>query len=217
MRHIQIRVLATLGVAAFALAACGSSSKASSTDTDRHHGDDRGTARRPRHRRRRQPAAATVSLATTTKLGKVLVDAKGMTLYRFDNDTTAGKSTCGAGQCASTWPAATVTGTPTPGDGRDEALTTFTRDDGKTQLQIDGHPLYTFAGDAKPGDTNGQGIINKWYAVNGTGEQGRRQLLTSLRSSDRTARASGSGRRARRSARRRPACRRGRSSGSGTR
>ena len=60
--------------------------------------------------------------------------------------------------------AATVTGTPVPGAGVSN-LTTFTRaDDSKTQLQIDGHPLYTFAG-----DTNGQGIINKWYAVNGAG------------------------------------------------
>jgi predicted lipoprotein with Yx(FWY)xxD motif len=62
-----------------------------------------------------------------------------------------------------------VTGTPVPGTGV-SSLTTFTRaDNGKTQLQIDGHPLYTFAGDSKPGDTNGEGIINKWYAVSGTG------------------------------------------------
>jgi predicted lipoprotein with Yx(FWY)xxD motif len=169
MRHFRIRALATVAVAAFALAACGSSSKASSPDTTAAPATTEAPTTTAASSTTAAPAAATVTLATTTKLGKVLVDAKGMTLYRFDNDTTAGKSTCGAGQCASTWPAAIVTGTPTPGAGVSK-LTTFTRaDDGKTQLQIDGHPLYTFAGDSKPGDTNGQGIIGKWYAVNGTG------------------------------------------------
>jgi predicted lipoprotein with Yx(FWY)xxD motif len=103
----------------------------------------------------------------------VVVDSKGMTLYRFDNDTVAGKSTCAAGPCASTWPAAIVTGTPTPGAGIEASkLSTFKRaDDGKTQLQIGGHPVYTFAGDAKAGDTNGQGILGKWYAVGPGGDK----------------------------------------------
>ena len=157
-----------------ALAACGSSSKASQLrprdDAPPRH------PTRPRHppdhhAGGRCSGRATVTLATT-KLGKVLVDAKGFTLYRFDNDTAAGKSTCGAGPCASTWPAATVTGTPTAGAGIEASkLTTFTRDDGKTQLQIAGHPLYTFAGDTKAGDTNGQGIIGKWFAVNANGDK----------------------------------------------
>jgi predicted lipoprotein with Yx(FWY)xxD motif len=99
----------------------------------------------------------------------VLVDDQGRTVYRFDNDTTPGKSTCGPGVCANTWPAVIVTGTPTAGPGVDATLTTFTRGDGKTQLQVDGHPLYTFAGDTKAGDTNGEGILNKWYAVTADG------------------------------------------------
>jgi predicted lipoprotein with Yx(FWY)xxD motif len=99
----------------------------------------------------------------------VLVDADGRTVYRFDNDTTPGKSTCAPGVCANTWPAVIVTGTPAAGPGIDGKLSTFTRADGKTQLQIDGHPLYTFAGDAKAGDTNGQGILEKWYAVTADG------------------------------------------------
>jgi predicted lipoprotein with Yx(FWY)xxD motif len=173
MRHFRIRALATVAVAAFALAACGSSSKAGSSDTTAPAttaAPDTTVAPAATDTTAAPAATASVKLATTPKLGKVLVDAKGMTLYRFDNDTVAGKSTCGPGQCASTWPAAIVTGTPTPAAGVTN-LTTFTRDDGKTQLQIDGHPLYTFAGDSKPGDTNGQGILDKWYAVNGTGEK----------------------------------------------
>src|ERR1700760_523358 len=38
--------------------------------------------------------------------GGMLVDAKGMTLYTYDKDTEAGKSSCVA-QCLAAWPAAT--------------------------------------------------------------------------------------------------------------
>ncbi len=41
--------------------------------------------------------------ATDKQLGTFLVDAKGMTLYIFDNDKERGKSTCYGG-CAETWP-----------------------------------------------------------------------------------------------------------------
>jgi predicted lipoprotein with Yx(FWY)xxD motif len=161
MRQSHIRALASIAVAAFALAACGSSSKSSSPTTLAPTSSSAA------------PTAATpvVKLAATSKLGRVLVDDKGLTVYRFDNDTTPGKSMCGPGVCARTWPAVIVTGTPTAGPGVGGKLSTFIRSDGKTQLQIDGHPLYTFAGDAKPGDTNGQGILDKWYAVTADGDK----------------------------------------------
>ena len=172
MRQFRVRALVTLA-AAFALAACGSSSKSSSYTASSTIPSSTtvapGTTAAPTTV---APVAdATVKVATT-KLGMVLVNDKGLTLYRFDNDTTPGASTCGAGVCAQTWPAATVTGTPTAGPGIDASkLTTFTRADGSTQLQIAGHPLYRFAGDTKAGDTNGQGILNKWYAAGPDGDK----------------------------------------------
>ncbi|HUI47601.1 MAG TPA: hypothetical protein VL119_02820 [Acidimicrobiia bacterium] len=177
MRLSHLRALALAGVAAFALAACGSSSKSSSSSTATTTAPPATAAPATTASPATTAApAATAATATTslkvamTKLGTVLVDSKGMTLYRFDGDTTPGQSNCGAGQCASTWPAATVTGKPTVGPGIDAALvTTFMRSDGMTQMQIAGHPLYTFAGDAKPGDTNGEGIIDMWYAAGPTG------------------------------------------------
>lgn len=168
MHKFHVRALATVAVAAFALAACGSSAKTSSPSTTTSTAAPDTTTAAPTTTV--APAAATVTVATS-KLGKIIVDSKGMTLYRFDADTVAGKSACGAGQCATTWPAATVTGTATPGPGVTGALSSFTRDDGTTQLQIAGHPLYTFAGDAKPGDTNGEGIIKKWYVVGPAGDK----------------------------------------------
>jgi predicted lipoprotein with Yx(FWY)xxD motif len=168
MRLFHARVLATVAVAAFGLAACGSSSKPSSSPATTAAP---GTTLAPDTTTAAPtttvaPAAATVTVATSAKLGKIVVDSKGMTLYRFDNDTAPGASTCTAAPCSTTWPAATVTGTPVAGAGVDDSkLSTFTTADGKKQLQMDGHPLYTFAGDAKAGDTNGQGILDKWYAV----------------------------------------------------
>jgi predicted lipoprotein with Yx(FWY)xxD motif len=172
MRQVHIRALAATGVAALALAACGSSSKPSSSSasptTTVASTNSPTTGAAPTTAVSANP---TVKLAST-KLGMVLVDDKGRTLYRFDNDTTPGKSTCGPGVCASTWPALIVTGTPTAGPGiKASNLSTFKRDDGTMQLQIEGHPLYMFAGDTKPGDTNGQGILGKWYAVTADGDK----------------------------------------------
>ena len=152
--HFSVRSIAIAAIAVLALGACGSSSKSSSPSTSSEPSTTTVS-----------DAAATVKVATTS-LGKVLVDDKGLTLYRFDNDTTPGKSACAAGVCEQTWPPEIVTGTPSAGAGIDASkLTTFTRDDGKPQLQIDGHPLYHFVQDAKAGDTKGQGILGKWYAA----------------------------------------------------
>jgi predicted lipoprotein with Yx(FWY)xxD motif len=172
MRFINIRTVSIVAVAAFALAACGSSSKAATTPdtTTATVAPDTTTVPAATTTTAAPAADASVKLATTS-LGSVLVDAKGMTLYRFDADTVAGKSACGTG-CDTTWPAATVTGAATAGTGIDASkLTTFTRDDGAKQLQIDGHPLYTFSGDAKAGDTKGQGIITKWWVVGAAGDE----------------------------------------------
>ena len=60
---------------------------------------------------------------------------------------------------------------PTAGEGADESLLgTTERDDGEMQVTYDGHPLYTFASDTAPGDTNGQGVGEVWYVVDATGK-----------------------------------------------
>jgi predicted lipoprotein with Yx(FWY)xxD motif len=112
------------------------------------------------------PTAATV-MGRTTKLGPTLVDGSGRTLYLFRSDTPT-MSTC-YGSCASVWPPASAASTPhTTGGARVDLLGTLRRTDGTTQLTYQGHPLYYFAGDAKPGDTTGQGLNQfgaRWYAL----------------------------------------------------
>jgi len=89
-----------------------------------------------------------------------------MTLYTFDKDVAgSGVSNC-TGGCLTTWPALTVAAgdTPTGGAGVTGTLGTITRaDNGALQVTYNGLPLYFFANDKAPGDTNG--IYTNWRAV----------------------------------------------------
>jgi predicted lipoprotein with Yx(FWY)xxD motif len=116
--------------------------------------------------------AAAVKTRHTQK-GTVLVDGQGRTLYLFLKDKTT-RSTC-SGECAADWPPLLTTGAPRASSGARKALLgTTRRADGKTQVTYDGHPVYRFSGDAKPGDVKGQGIDEfgaRWYAVVASGRR----------------------------------------------
>jgi predicted lipoprotein with Yx(FWY)xxD motif len=109
---------------------------------------------------------ATVAVASS-RLGDILVDGDGRTLYAFTKDK-GDQSAC-SGECATNWPA--LTGAAKAGTGVQAALlSTSTQANGSSQVIYGGKPLYYFAGDAKPGDTNGQGVGNVWFAVTADGE-----------------------------------------------
>lgn len=92
-----------------------------------------------------------------TKLGQILVNAQGRTLYMFAADKH-GKSTC-YGQCATFWPPLLTSSAHVTGTGVTASLLSTTkRTDGKLQITYNGHPLYRFLKDAKSGQTNGQGL-----------------------------------------------------------
>jgi len=108
----------------------------------------------------------TVAVASST-LGNILVDGDGRTLYAFTKDK-GDQSAC-TGDCATSWPA--LTGTATAGTGvQASMLSTSMQANGKSQVTYGGKPLYYFAGDAKPGDTNGQDVGNVWFALTADGE-----------------------------------------------
>jgi predicted lipoprotein with Yx(FWY)xxD motif len=103
-----------------------------------------------------------------TDLGPVLTDAEGLTLYAFTNDTD-GTSTCEGG-CAEAWPPVAVDGAELP-EGLDaDVFSVVERSDGTYQLAANGAPLYTYASDAAPGDTTGQGSGGVWYVVTPDGD-----------------------------------------------
>jgi predicted lipoprotein with Yx(FWY)xxD motif len=113
-----------------------------------------------------EASGATVAVANS-KLGDILVDADGRTLYAFTKDQ-GDQSAC-SGQCATNWPA--LTGTATAGTGAQATLlSTAMQTDGNSQVTYDGRPLYYFAGDTKPGDINGQGVGNVWFVLSASGD-----------------------------------------------
>ena len=109
-------------------------------------------------------ATLTLSLADTN-VGSAVVDGDGNTVYLFTNDD--GAPTCND-SCADTWPPV-----PTPataGAGVDaDLIGSATRADGTEQATYGGWPLYYYAADTAPGDTNGQGIGEVWFTIDATG------------------------------------------------
>jgi predicted lipoprotein with Yx(FWY)xxD motif len=116
-------------------------------------------------------AGTTIAVATNSKLGQILVDGKGMTVYLFVADH-ATASTCYT-SCAQVWPPVLTNGAPVAGTGATASLLgTTKRTDGKTEVTYNGHPLYYFVTDKKPGDTTGQGVTGFgeiWYVMSPAG------------------------------------------------
>jgi predicted lipoprotein with Yx(FWY)xxD motif len=103
-----------------------------------------------------------------TSLGTVLVNSKGLTLYLFEGDTS--KHLGCNGTCLKAWFPVTGTGSVS-GSAKASELGTEKRGAG-TQVTYGGHPLYTFVGDTKPGQVNGQALKlngNLWYVVSSSG------------------------------------------------
>jgi predicted lipoprotein with Yx(FWY)xxD motif len=121
------------------------------------------------------PRAATSASAPSvqvaqTKLGRILVNGQGRTLYLYMKDRGT-KSACSR-RCAQVWPPATVSGTPVAGPGVAAAKLTTTRSaDNGRQLVYNGHPLYTLSADVRPGQINGEGFLGTWFVVSAEGKR----------------------------------------------
>ncbi|MEV8022849.1 SCO0930 family lipoprotein [Streptomyces sp. NPDC086554] len=110
-------------------------------------------------------SAGQLAVWDSKKLGKVVTDSEGLTLYRFDKDTAQPpKSNC-EGACATTWPVVSAKGAVAPPGVDDSLMGEITRSDGSKQLTIDGWPMYRYAKDKKAGDAKGQGVGGTWYAA----------------------------------------------------
>ena len=114
-------------------------------------------------------ADAVTVKAVSSPLGTILVDQDGKTLYLFEADSM-NKSNCSGG-CLSLWPAVMANGKTTAGSGVSAGMIGTAT--GSSQVTYAGHPLYWFAGDTAPGDTNGEGLTDfggAWYAVSPAGK-----------------------------------------------
>ncbi len=165
-------LVGALGAAAVVVAACGSTTQSSASVPSKSS---------PSASSKPSPSASSAAPSAAGKgaevethsgaMGTFLTDRAGRTLYLFAADTGS-KSTC-SGSCAAFWPPLLTKGAPeASGGATGSMLGTTARSDGSTQVTYNGHPLYYFKEDTKPGDTNGQGLDNfgaKWWLVTPAG------------------------------------------------
>ena len=149
MRKVLIGLVTVLAVA------CGASTPAASTPAATPSGP------------------ATVAVASNAKLGQILVDSGGRTLYLFEADKST-SSTC-YGACATYWPPLLTNGPPKAGTGASGTLLgTTKRTDGSVQVTYAGHPLYYVVTDHNPGDATGQAVNNfgaHWFVLGPDGNK----------------------------------------------
>jgi predicted lipoprotein with Yx(FWY)xxD motif len=166
-------LLAALALGTLGLAACGGSggggvygSSGTTGSTAAANSASTGTST--------GTSSSTMAVAAlrtaSTSLGTVVVDGAGMTVYEFDKDTKGSGTSACSGGCLKLWPAVPASGTPTL-TGVSGTVGTITRDDGTTQVTLNGHPLYTYANDAKAGDVTGQGVGGIWWVVGPDGSE----------------------------------------------
>jgi predicted lipoprotein with Yx(FWY)xxD motif len=150
--------------AALLLAACGSSGGKVSSSSPPTSASTSTSSSAPG-----SESAKPIAMTASTKLGQLLVDSKGMTVYTLTKD---GKPVPCTGQCLTFWPPLLLPAGETSAAGAGVAnLGTATTSGGK-QVSYKGDPLYRFSMDKAPGDTNGEGINafgGTWHVVKITG------------------------------------------------
>jgi predicted lipoprotein with Yx(FWY)xxD motif len=163
---VLIAALAPVG-----LAACGSSGDSEGAAATAASAPAPQTATQTAQ----QPAAtkgpATVKVGRS-RLGPILVDGSGRTLYLFTQDKPR-RSVCTSDylNCTTIWPPLTTTGRTRGEAGvKTGLLKVFDRTKpAGSQVAYHGHPLYLFADDKQPGDVKGQGMYDYWYVLSPSG------------------------------------------------
>lgn len=155
----KLMLPAVLGAAAVVATACGTGSSL--------YGSSPPSPAPP-------PTGAGVAVGVgSSNLGPLLVDGNGRTLYLFEADSS-GSSTCYS-VCAQAWPPLLTHGDPTANTGiTARELGTVRRHDGTSEVTYNGHPLYYYVGDTRPGDTTGQALNQfgaEWYVLGPAGSK----------------------------------------------
>jgi len=106
-----------------------------------------------------------------SRLGPILVDGNGRTLYLWTSDPANRSSCLSDFGCPTYWPPLLTAGKPRAGSGVNAHLLGVIHRSKPAGLQVtyNGHPLYYDAADTSPGDIKGQGQINEWYVVSPAG------------------------------------------------
>lgn len=140
-------------------------------ETEGHGADGAWNALAPDGNKASARNAKQIKAVENPELGKILADGQGRTVYRFDKDSAwPMKSNC-KGDCLKMWEPVKPVERDKVSGVNPKLLTTYKRADGTKQLTIDCWPLYTFKGDKKAGDINGQGKMGLWHAVKDDGKR----------------------------------------------
>lgn len=145
------------------LAACGSSNGGSSTSGQPAAGGAGSSASGA------ASGGVTALKTESSSLGKIVTDASGRALYKYDKDTQGATSSACTGACMSIWPPADEGSSMPMVSGVTAKLATIKGPDGKTQLTLAGWPLYYFSGDTGPGTVAGQNYQGIWHVVTAAG------------------------------------------------
>lgn len=153
----RLMIMCTALASAAILAACGSSYQAASSGGSSSSGGSGGSG------------DGALGIRSIKNAGTVLTTSEGMTLYMRTTDRN-GKITC-TGKCASNWPPLIGSGPlPKLPSGASGQIAALKRPDGgQKQVTFAGHPLYTFVHDSAPGQANGQGLDDVWFAMKANG------------------------------------------------
>jgi predicted lipoprotein with Yx(FWY)xxD motif len=109
-------------------------------------------------------AVTTVNKTQNSALGPIIVTTTGFTLY--------GDSTRCTGSCTAVWKPLLIStkAKPVAGPGVSvKLLGTVSAGAGKLQVTYKNHPLFTYSGDHKPGEVNGQGRGGTWHVLTPAG------------------------------------------------
>ncbi|MCU1351594.1 MAG: putative lipoprotein [Acidimicrobiales bacterium] len=159
------RALAVLVVATLALASCG---KKSSSSSNTSASDSAAATTAAPAASQTSTTAGSQAMALTTKkhakLGSILADAKGATVYTLTNNGSA--VACDA-TCAKVWPPVIASGTATPAGPT--GVKVGAEMAGSTRIvTAGGLPVYRFVQDKDSGDAYGDGITSfggTWHVV----------------------------------------------------
>ena len=163
----QVSLLAAGGTLALLVAACSSGGSAGTSAGGGGAGTTGPASSGSMSSGATSSGGGTMVTTANGTVGTYLTDGSGRTLYLWMADKS-GKSNC-SGSCAAVWPPLTTKGAPAAGGSAKAAdLGTVARSDGAKQVTYNGHPLYYYANDSKPGDITGEGNNGfgaKWWVV----------------------------------------------------
>lgn len=108
--------------------------------------------------------------------GAVVADREQYTLYFNEQDgTNPPTSTCVTPECTLVWVPLLAAGAKIEATGVERSsLGTMRRPDGLEQVTLAGRPLYRYVDDEQAGDTVGNGVDGKWFAISPNGTKALR-------------------------------------------